>query len=157
MVNTRNAWIVIEPQPSAETPSFPGWVIAPSGSPNLFSAIAKDDWILVVTPTGDLVRTGRVFRLRADTNGTTVYFDRLLAIDEPVSIRTAGLSLPEKRLVGRLQWERLHRSVTETRGEDSRRYPADRRPEPISGSCCNWPSWTTCSDRPTDRTSKSST
>ena len=105
MVNTRNAWIVIEPQPSVETPSFPGWVSALSGSPNLLSAIAKNDWVLVVTPTGDLVRTGRVFRLLADTNGTTVYFDRLLTVDEPVSIKTAGLSLPEKRSVGRLQWD----------------------------------------------------
>ena len=58
MVNTRNAWIAIEPQPSAETRSFAGWMVALSGSPNPFSAIAEDDWILVVT-TGWVTSSAR--------------------------------------------------------------------------------------------------
>ena len=103
-MNTRNAWIAIESPTSTETPSFAGCTIVLSGSANLFSAITDDDWILVVTPAGDLVRTGRVLRLRADTNCTTVHFDRLLATGEPVPIAAAGLSLPESGAVGRLQW-----------------------------------------------------
>ena len=117
MVNTRNAWIAIEPQTPTETPSFPGCTIALSGSPNLFSAIAEDDWILVVTPAGAFVLTGRVLRLRADTNGTTVYFDRLLAVGEPVAIASAGLSLPESGAAGRLEWNTFTEALPKLAGK----------------------------------------
>ena len=78
MVSVRNAWIVVEPQTQTEALSFPDNTIALRGSPHLFSAIAHGDWILVTTPDGDFVRTGQVLRLRTETNGTIVYFDRVL-------------------------------------------------------------------------------
>lgn len=58
-------------------------MIALNSSPDRFSAIAQDDWILVVTATGEFVRAGQVLRLRTSVNSTIVYFARLLAIDKP--------------------------------------------------------------------------
>ena len=104
MVNTLNAWIAIETQNSTGNLSFYGCMLALRGSPNLFSAIGKDDWMLVFTSAGDFVRTGRVLRLRADTDSTTVYFDKLLTVNERVAIETAGLSLPESGSVSRVEW-----------------------------------------------------
>ncbi len=103
-MNARNAWIVIEAPPSAEEPSFSGRMVALRGFPEPVSAIVEDDWILVATPAGDFVRTGRVYRLRAGPERTTVFFDRMLAAAQPVGIGTAGLSLPESGAAGRLQW-----------------------------------------------------
>ena len=95
-----NAWIAIERQPS--TSGAPS--LSLPGAPSLHSTIAEDDWILVVTPGADFIRTGRVLRLRAELDHTTVCFDRLLVAVEPVAIGTAGLSLPESGSVSRLQW-----------------------------------------------------
>ena len=55
-------------------------------------------------PDGRFLRTGRVLRLRAGLDATTVHFDRLLTMDEPVGIGAAGLSLPESGAATRLQW-----------------------------------------------------
>ena len=116
-MNTRNAWIAIELQTPTDTPSDPSFTIALSGSSNLLSTIAENDWIVVVTPAGDFVRTGRVFRCRADTNGTTVYFDRLLAANEPIEIASAGLSLPENGFADRLQWNAFAEALPKLGGK----------------------------------------
>ena len=115
MVNTGNAWIAIEPKPLGTTPPFSGYVLRLYGSPKLFSAIAEGDWMLVVTPDGDFVRTGRVLRRRADTNSTTVYFDCLLTTDEPVE--TAGLSMPQTGSVSRLQWNAFTEALPKIAGK----------------------------------------
>ena len=58
MANARTAWIAIERERTAEgSPS-----LDVQGAPSLQSAIAEDDWILVVTPDGGLLRVGRVLR-----------------------------------------------------------------------------------------------
>lgn len=113
MVSTRNAWIAIEREPSmAASPLF-----SLRGAPNLYSAIVEDDWILIVTPDGDFVRSGRVLRLRAGLDSTTVYFDRLLVAREPVAIGTAGLSLQESGSVSRLQWNAFANALPKLAGK----------------------------------------
>ena len=108
MVNT--AWIALEHQPSSDNPAFSGCTLELNGSPTLFSAITEHDWILVVTPNGEFVRTGQVLRVRTDTDKATIYFDRLLSASNQVAVETAGLKLPEA-IVSRLQWDTFARAV----------------------------------------------
>ena len=108
MVNT--AWIALEHQPSSDNPAFSGCTLELNGSPTLFSAITEHDWILVVTPDGEFVRTGQVLRVRTDTDKATIYFDRLLSASNKVAVETAGLILPEVA-VSRLQWDTFARAV----------------------------------------------
>ena len=108
MVNT--AWIALEHQPSSDNPAFSGCTLELNGSPTLFSAITEHDWILVVTPNGEFVRTGQVLRVRTDTDKATIYFDRLLSASNQVAVETAGLKLPEIA-VSRLQWDTFARAV----------------------------------------------
>ena len=117
MMNACNAWIAIGPKPIGKTPSFPDHVLRLDGSPNLFSAIAEGDWILAVKSEGTFARAGRVLRLRAETDSTTVYFDRLVTANEPVAVSTAGLSVPEKGSVSRLQWNAFAESLTKLIGK----------------------------------------
>ena len=117
MMNACNAWIAIGPKPIGKTPSFPDHVLRLDGSPNLFSAIAEGDWILAVMSEGTFARAGRVLRLRAETDSTTVYFDRLVTANEPVAVSTAGLSVPEKGSVSRLQWNAFAESLTKLIGK----------------------------------------
>ena len=104
MTSTRNAWIAIDTQSSTDSTALPGCMLELGGSPNLYSSMAEDDWILIVTPNGDFIRTGRVLRIRTGADITTAYFDRLLIVDKPVTIETAGLSMPKTGSFSRLQW-----------------------------------------------------
>ena len=104
MVNACNAWIAIEPPHSTCDPSFARCMLELGGSPNLFAGIAEGDWILVVAPDGGFTRTGRVLRLRSDLDHTTICFDRLMVVDEPVAIEAGSLSISAAGSVTRLQW-----------------------------------------------------
>ncbi len=123
MANYRNAWIVIEPQQSTGTLSVPNCTIGLDCSPNVVSAIAEGDWLLVVTPTGDFVRVGRVLRLRAEADSTRVYFDRLLVALEPVAIKTAGLALPVSGTISRLQWSAFAEALLMLTGKTAEDIP----------------------------------
>ncbi len=114
MVNTASAWIAIEHPSSNNNPVFPGCTLALNGSPALFYAIAQYDWIIVVTPDGELSRVGQVLRLRIDSDKTTIWFDRLLSASErgEATIAAAGLTPPESAL-SRLQWD-IFTTVLET-------------------------------------------
>lgn len=99
-MNVRNAWIAVERKSVMITPSQ----LSLKGASSLHTAILEEDWIFVVTPDGNLVRTGRVLRLRVGLDRTTVYFDRLHIAEYPIAISVAGLSLPEGESLSRLQW-----------------------------------------------------
>ena len=110
MVNAARAWIALEHPSPDSNPAFPGCTLELNGPPTLFSAIVEHDWILVVTPDGEFVRTGQVLRVRTDTDKATVYFYRLLSASNQVAVKTAGLILPEIA-VRRLQWDTFARAV----------------------------------------------
>ncbi len=110
MVNAACAWIALEHPSSNSNPAFPGCTLELNGSSALFSAISEHDWILVVTPDGEFVHTGQVLRLRIDSDKATIYFDRLLAASNRVTVGTADLTLPEGA-ASRLQWDVFTRAV----------------------------------------------
>ncbi|MCV9992672.1 helicase, partial [Burkholderia pseudomallei] len=70
----------------------------------LYQAIAEDDWVLVLNPAGEIVRTGRVLRLRFDLEATMIFFDRLSATDVPLPVVSVSLTAPSSGSVGRIEW-----------------------------------------------------
>lgn len=91
------------------------------GDRSLYQAIAEDDWVLVLNPVGEIVRAGRVLRLRSDLETTTIFFDRLSVADAPVPVASVSLPPPAAGNVGRIQWDEfvaasssaLHRAVAD--------------------------------------------
>lgn len=100
---TANAWIAIDRAPTGAFP-YPQFALELSGDRKLFSGVSEDDWILIVSATGQAARVGRVLRIRSDVETTTIYFDRLLLIESGAAVDSAGLSMPATGSISRLQW-----------------------------------------------------
>lgn len=71
-----------------------------------FSALARGHWVVVVDATGVLKGVGRILRIRADLESTTLYFDKLHTVKRAGSLADVGLTLPTG-LVSRLRPEDL--------------------------------------------------
>ena len=104
MTSSPNAWIVIDHGLGTDRRLAP-YTLVLKGDRSLYQGIAEDDWVIMLKPAGEIVRAGRVLRIRSDLETTTVFFDRQCAADAPVP--TAGLSLtpPPSGSVGRIPWE----------------------------------------------------
>jgi hypothetical protein len=71
-----------------------------------FGALAPGHWVVVVDAGGVLKRTGRVLRIRADLESTTLYFDKLHSVQKAGTLADVGLTLPTG-LLTRLRTEDL--------------------------------------------------
>jgi hypothetical protein len=100
-----NAWIAIELDGNPFKFPYSEFALILKGAPNLFSAIAEGDWVLIAEPVGNFVKVGRVLRLRSDNEYTTIYFDKLLQAERDTAIASTGLSSPESGSICRLQWK----------------------------------------------------
>ena len=98
-----NAWIAVDIGVGADR-RFAPYTLALKGERALFQAIEENDWVLVLSPAGEITRVGRVLRIRSDLVTTTLYFDRLLSVIKPVSIGITSLTPPSSGSVGRIQW-----------------------------------------------------
>lgn len=98
-----NAWIAIDHGLAADLTLAP-YTLQLNGEHSLYQAIADDDWVLILNTAGHITRGGRVLRLRSDLETTTIYFDRMLLVDTPVSIGLTSLAPPSSGSVGRIQW-----------------------------------------------------
>ncbi|MFV8626539.1 DISARM system helicase DrmA [Ralstonia pseudosolanacearum] len=124
-----NAWIAVDHGLCTDRGLAP-YTLALKGLRSLYQAIAEDDWVLVLNPAGEIVRAGRVLRLRSDLETTTIFFDRLSVADAPVSVASISLAPPSSGNVGRIQWDEfvaalssaLHQSAADipTIGSDPR-------------------------------------
>lgn len=129
MTKTPNAWIAVDHGLGTDHRLAP-YILVLNGDQSLYQAIEEDDWVLVLNPAGGITRVGRVLRVRSDLETTTLYFDRLLAVTEPVSISLTALTPPSSRSIGRVQWtdfvealpKALHKTIAEvpTIGSDAR-------------------------------------
>jgi len=72
----------------------------------IVSAFAPGHWVVVVDATGTLRRVGRILRIRAGLDSTTLYFDKLHTVKMACSLADLGLTLP-RGLVTRLRPEDL--------------------------------------------------
>lgn len=124
-----NAWLAVDHGLGTDRRLAP-YTLLLKGDRSLYQAITEDNWVLVLNPAGDIVRVGRVLRVRSDLETTTIFFDRLSVADAPVPVTSVSLAPPSSGSVGRIQWDEfvtssstaLHRAVTDipTIGSDSR-------------------------------------
>jgi hypothetical protein len=127
-----NAWIAVDHALGTDRRLAP-YTLVLKGDRSLYQAIAEDDWVLVLNRAGEIVRAGRVLRLRSDLETTTIFFDRLSVADATSASRQrfAGPAV-----VGQRRTHPVGRTAL-------RRGPVEIRP--TSANCCNWPWWTICS------------
>ncbi len=88
-----NAWIAVDHGLGNDRRLAP-YTLVLKGDRSLYQAIAEDDWVLVLNPAGEIVRGGRVLRLRFDLETTTIFFDRLSVADAPVPVASVSLAPP---------------------------------------------------------------
>ena len=111
MTTTPSAWIAIDPDLGTDRRLAPYTLIL-KGDRSLYQAIVEDDWVLVLNSTGEVVRAGRVLRVRSDLETTTLFFDRVSVADAPVPVASVSLAPPSSGSVGRLQWEEFVLALT---------------------------------------------
>lgn len=124
-----SAWIAVDHGLGTDRRLAP-YTLVLKGDRSLYQSIAEDDCVLMLNPTGEIVRAGRVLRLRSDLETTTIFFDRLSVADAPVPVASVSLAPPSSGNVGRIQWDEfvaatssaLHRAVADipTVGSDPR-------------------------------------
>ncbi len=118
MTKTPNGWIAIDHGLGTDSRLAP-YTLVLKGDRSLYQGIAEDDWVLVLNTAGEIVRAGRVLRVRSDLESTTLFFDRLSVADDPVPVASASLFPPSSGNIGRILWEEfvtalptaLHREV----------------------------------------------
>nr|WP_067297132.1 DISARM system helicase DrmA [Marinobacterium profundum] len=115
-----NAWIAIDRDLGTDHRLEP-YILVLKGERSLYQAIEEDDWVFVLNPAGGITRVGRVLRVRSNLKTTTLYFDRVLSVAEPVLIGTTSLTPPSSGSIGRVQWtdfvealpKALHKTIAE--------------------------------------------
>lgn len=118
MTTTPTAWIAIDHDLGTD-PRLAPYTLVLKGDRSLYQGIAEDDWVLVLNAAREIVRAGRVLRVRSDLENTTLFFDRVSVTDAPVLVDSVSLAPPSSGSVGRIQWDEfvtvlsiaLHRAV----------------------------------------------
>ena len=96
-----NAWIGIDvPKPG----NAARYALSLEGEPEMYAGVQREDWFLLCKSTGRATRIGKVSRLRQTLEQTTFYFDRVVMIDDGVSLTTTGINVPPPGPLARLQW-----------------------------------------------------
>lgn len=129
MTKTPNGWIAIDQGLGTDSRLAP-YTLVLKGDRSLYQGIAADDWVLVMNTAGEIVRAGRVLRVRSDLENTTLFFDRVSVANAPMSVASVSLVPPSSGSVGRLQWEEfvtalseaLHQSVDRVSPVEDRAY-----------------------------------
>lgn len=103
-MSNANAWIAIDHGLSVDLRLAP-YTLVLKGDSSLYQAITEDDWVLVLSPTGEIMRAGHVLRLRAGLETTTIFFDRLSASDTPVPIASVSIAPLSPGNVRRIQYD----------------------------------------------------
>ena len=82
------AWLAKSPM------SLGPFVVRLVGDRMGFGPLEPGHWVVVVDEAGAFERVGRILRIRADLESTTLYFDKLHSVQTPGSIADIGLTLP---------------------------------------------------------------
>lgn len=99
-----HAWIAVDHGLGADGRVAP-YTLVLKGDRSLYQAISEDDWVLVLNPFGEILRVGRVLRVRSDHEATMLFFDRVSATDVLMPAATVSLTPPSSGSVARIQWE----------------------------------------------------
>ncbi|MFZ4795819.1 MAG: helicase, partial [Blastocatellia bacterium] len=106
-----NAWMAIDHSLSID-PKLAPYTLVLKGDHSLYHGIVEDDWLLVLNSASEVIRAGRVLRVRSDLETTTLFFDRVSVADTPVPVTSVSLAPPSSGSVGRLQWEEFVLALT---------------------------------------------
>ena len=93
MTKTASAWIAIDHGLNGD-PGLTPYILTLTGQRSSYGAIAAEDWVLILSASGDVTRVGRVLRLRSDLEVTKLYFDRMSHIEPLVTVGSTSLSPP---------------------------------------------------------------
>jgi hypothetical protein len=104
MTSTPTAWIAIDHGLGTD-PRLAPYTLVLKGGLSQYQGMAEDDWLLVLNPGGEIVRAGRVLRVRSDLEATTLFFGRVSVADARVPVGSVSLAPPSSGSVGRIQWE----------------------------------------------------
>jgi len=105
------AWIAIDHCLGSDRRLAP-YTLVLKGDRSLYQAIAEDDWVLVLNTSCEVVRAGRVLRIRSNLEITTIFFDRVSSTDAPVPVASVLLASPSSGNVVRLRWEEFVSALT---------------------------------------------
>lgn len=94
---TANAWLAID---AVREGKYQAIFAAPRSS---LPAVQEGDWMVFVDPAGEITGAGRIFRVRAERSGTTIYFDRL--VDADATSASHILTVPRSSSPVRLVWD----------------------------------------------------
>jgi hypothetical protein len=117
---THSSWAAVDSGLSTEARLAP-YVLVLDGGRDSFQAIASDDWVVILNASARVTRVGRVLRIRSDTRTTTLYFDRVSAVDPDAPLEITSFVPPTAGKVARIQWadfmgelpKLLHKPITD--------------------------------------------
>lgn len=83
---------------------FPSYTFILKGQRHLYEAVTEGDWLLMLNPSHEITRIGRIMRIRSDLDNTILYLDRQLIVDPAMPMVAAGLAAPTGNMQ-RLAWD----------------------------------------------------
>jgi len=104
-----NAWIAVD-HSLTNGKSIP-YILSLSGVPSHYSSIKVGDAVLVLNLSGNIIRVGRIMRIRSTLASTSLYFDKVLLGEREVSLESTNLNAPVTGKVGRVQWDDFEKAV----------------------------------------------
>jgi hypothetical protein len=82
----------------------PTYSLRLKGQRELYNSIREGDWFFVINNNAALIAIGRLYRLRSDLEGSTLHFDKYLALENSMSLSGTPISPPNNGHIGRLEW-----------------------------------------------------
>lgn len=116
-----SAWLVREAS-KASGPLFSQYLPT---SPSLVCGIQPGDAVCVVSPDGiQAIGIARVFRIRAESGGTRIYFDGQSPIRPRLPLTDFDVEMPMGRQITRLEWPKFEQVLQATLGIQFDSFPA---------------------------------
>ncbi|HAX09972.1 MAG TPA: hypothetical protein DCX68_07990, partial [Marinobacter hydrocarbonoclasticus] len=79
-----NAWVAMDHGLAIDC-RVASYTLVLKGDRSLYQAIGENDWVVILSTSGEISRIGRVSGVRSSLVETRLYFDHVLLLDEPVS------------------------------------------------------------------------
>lgn len=116
-----SAWLLRVASVEA-APLFSQYLETPS---SLFRGIQPGDAVCVVSPDGyQAIGIARVFRTRAESGGTRIYFEGQLQFEPERPLTEFGIEMPVERQISRLEWPKFEQVLQATLGISFDSFPA---------------------------------
>ena len=98
-----SAWGAIYTSPVSDH-RFEPFILVLDGGRDSFQAIAPDDWVAIFNDSAQVIRVGRILRIRSETRTTTLYFDRVSKVEPDTALKNSSLLPPTAGKISRIKW-----------------------------------------------------